>query len=236
MNKRLGESIAWAVDTLLLDESSATDGQSLKKRKQEALEAMSYVRDVLNTGTHTALDEERMFGEEESAKRKAKAQLESDKKVKAAEDPQSIYLVAPKPPAAVSVTSKPKTIGPGFRASSKSFGPSSPPAAASSSPLSSSTSYFSSPPAPLPSPSSSSTNTRFAPWNYTRSSFGGDSSLPATSLPRPPPPTSGSRPSLVGSGLVNSDLSLKTISSPKEANERPTPKRQVTPDPLGVLK
>ncbi|THU99309.1 RabGAP/TBC [Dendrothele bispora CBS 962.96] len=229
MNKRLGESIAWAVDTLLLDESSATDAQSLKKRKQEALEAMSYVRDVLTTGANAALDEERMFGEEEFAKRRAKARSEVDKKAKAAEDPQSAYFVAaPKPPAAVSVVSKPKTIGPGFRASSKSFSPPTSPAAAAATsppPIPSSGSYFSPPAASMPS--SSNVNSRLAPWNYTKSGFGGDSPLPATSLPRPPPPTSSSRPSLVGSGL--------SISSPNES-ERPQPRRQATPDPLGVLK
>ncbi|KAF5365589.1 hypothetical protein D9758_003208 [Tetrapyrgos nigripes] len=230
MNKRLGESISLAVDTLLQDESTSTDTQTLRKRKQEALEAMSYVRDILNTGAHKELDEERLFGEEENARRKEKARLQVEKRAKANEDPQITYFVAaPKPPAAASVTStKPKTIGPGYRPSSAAQTASAPSA---SSPKSiSPASFF---PASNPS-ASSNNNPRLAPWNYTKSSFGGDGSLPATSLPRPPPPTSASRPSLADSGLVDPS-NIKLTSSPREV-ERPAPKRKVTPDPLGVLK
>lgn len=75
-NKRLGESLAWAVDVLLQDEAEAKDLQRLQKSKREALEAVSYVRDVL-TRHHTGVEEERLFGEEELARRKKAAEDKS---------------------------------------------------------------------------------------------------------------------------------------------------------------
>ncbi|KAJ7219200.1 RabGAP/TBC [Mycena pura] len=76
-NKRLGESLAWAVDVLLQDEAEAKDLQRLQKSRREALEAISYVRDVL-TSHHSGLEEERLFGEEELARRKKAAEDKSN--------------------------------------------------------------------------------------------------------------------------------------------------------------
>ena len=70
-DKSLGESLAWIVDALLQDESESQDAQSIKTQKREALESLSYVRDVLMTNT-MKLDEDRLIGGEEKLSRKQK--------------------------------------------------------------------------------------------------------------------------------------------------------------------
>jgi TBC1 domain family member 5 len=70
-DKSLGESLAWIVDILLQDESEAQDAQSIKMQKREALESLSYVRDVLMLNT-MKLDEDRLIGGEERLSRKQK--------------------------------------------------------------------------------------------------------------------------------------------------------------------
>lgn len=76
----LGDSVAWIVDTLLQDPgdvSSPAEGEEhakkLKERKREALESLAYVRDALKgvVGTEE-IDVERLVGEEEFRKRKAR--------------------------------------------------------------------------------------------------------------------------------------------------------------------
>lgn len=70
-DKSLGESLAWIVDALLQDESESQDAQSIKMQKREALESLSYVRDVLMLNT-MKLDEDRLTGGEERMSRKQK--------------------------------------------------------------------------------------------------------------------------------------------------------------------
>lgn len=70
-DKSLGESLAWIVDALLQDESESQDAQSIKMQKREALESLSYVRDVLMLNT-MKLDEDRLTGGEERLSRKQK--------------------------------------------------------------------------------------------------------------------------------------------------------------------
>ena len=70
-DKSLGESLAWIVDALLQDESESQDAQSIKMQKREALESLSYVRDVLMLNT-MKLDEDRLIGGEERLSRKQK--------------------------------------------------------------------------------------------------------------------------------------------------------------------
>ena len=62
-DKTLGVSLAWIVDVLLQDESESQDVQSIKMQKREALESLSYVRDVLMLNT-MKLDEDRLIGGE----------------------------------------------------------------------------------------------------------------------------------------------------------------------------
>ena len=70
-DKSLGESLAWIVDALLQDESESQDAQSIKMQKREALESLSYVRDVLMLN-NMKLDEDRLTGGEERLSRKQK--------------------------------------------------------------------------------------------------------------------------------------------------------------------
>jgi TBC1 domain family protein 5 len=76
-DKILGESLAWIVDALLQDESEVKEVERVKLQKREALESLSYVRDVLMTNI-TTLDDDRLIGGEEKERRKAKAKKERD--------------------------------------------------------------------------------------------------------------------------------------------------------------
>ena len=76
-DKMLGESLAWIVDALLQDETEAKDAQRVKLQKREALESLSYVRDVLMTNI-MSLDDDRLVGGEEKERRRAKARKERD--------------------------------------------------------------------------------------------------------------------------------------------------------------
>ncbi|KAF9069930.1 rab-GTPase-TBC domain-containing protein [Rhodocollybia butyracea] len=208
-NKRLGESLGWVVDTLLQDASSSDDPQRLKKRKQEALESLSYIRDFLING-FTEVEDERLYGEEELAKRKLKA--------KATESNDTMEM--PKPAPASVVDTRLRTA---VHAGSSSAHPTLP-QSPSKSPQ---------PPHPSSSlnPPWSPNSTRLAPWNYTKSNFSQDgSSLPATSLPRLPPPTSNT--------LQRSSTSAYSSPVLDNLNSAPavgTPAFQRA-DPLGVLK
>ncbi|KAF9005602.1 rab-GTPase-TBC domain-containing protein [Cyathus striatus] len=74
-DRRLGEALGWIVDSLLQDEEGSEEKMRLKKKKHEALESLSYVRDVL-VSNKIELDEDRLVGEEEASERKAKAERE----------------------------------------------------------------------------------------------------------------------------------------------------------------
>lgn len=80
-DKSLGGSLAWIVDTLLQDESDSRDARKIKMQKREALESLSYVRDVLMTET-MRLDEDRLIGGEERLNRKQKLE-KKDKDLRA---------------------------------------------------------------------------------------------------------------------------------------------------------
>ncbi|KAF7338358.1 Rab-GAP TBC domain-containing protein [Mycena venus] len=160
-NKRLGESLSWAVDLLLQDEAEAKDLPHLQKSKREALEAISYVRDVL-TAHLTEIDDERLFGEEEIAKRKKAA----EDKLKASNN-SAVHVPQPAAPTPVPVVD-----------SRTKVAPAAPPPIANS---------FSAPPSSKAA--QSPTSPSIAPWHYTRSNFA-TGNLPSASLPRIPPPTS----------------------------------------------
>ncbi|KDQ06749.1 hypothetical protein BOTBODRAFT_621649 [Botryobasidium botryosum FD-172 SS1] len=78
MQKKLGEAVGWAVDTLLQGEGD------MEPKKREALACLAYVREVLGRGSVVELEEDRLVGEEELARRKAKAEEERNRKAEAA--------------------------------------------------------------------------------------------------------------------------------------------------------
>ncbi|KAF8959037.1 rab-GTPase-TBC domain-containing protein [Flammula alnicola] len=115
-DKSLGESLAWIVDALLQDESEVQDAQRIKVQKREALESLSYVRDVLMTNEMT-LDDDRLVGGEEKMRRKLKAQKESEELQAAS----ASAVVAP--PARVPVTDSHHGHSSAYRARPPSPGP-----------------------------------------------------------------------------------------------------------------
>lgn len=163
-DKNLAESLAWIVDALLQDESDVEYAERIKMKKREALESLSYVRDVLMMNEMT-LDEDRLIGGEEKAQRRLKAQKENEE-LKAA---SASAVVAP--PARVPVTDSHMKHSYTQRAARPRSPGIIPPASM----------------AKLPADIIS----QRAPWNYTRSSFATPTSaVPSALMPRPPPPTS----------------------------------------------
>lgn len=205
-HKRLGESLGWAVDVLLRDETEVKDLARLQKSKREAVEAISYVRDVL-TGNLTEIEEERLFGEDEIAKRK-QAAMDRLKPLTGS----SLHIPQPAAPPPVPVVDpRPKVV-----ATAASFSPPKSITSSASAPSPASTKSAFSPTSPSAS---------LAPWHYTRSSFGSATpGLPSAALPRIPPPTSAAvrRPPEV------------TRENPRPT---PAPRAQskTEHDPLGVL-
>lgn len=162
-DKSLGESLAWIVDALLQDESESQDVQSIKMQKREALESLSYVRDVLMLNT-MKLDEDRLVGGEERLSRKQKLERKTEE-LRAV----SAAAVAVSPPVPAPVADS-RMMHSRTRSISR---PRSPISFASNATRGSEA---------LPP----------APWNYTRSSYGsnGGSGFKPGLMPRPPPPTS----------------------------------------------
>ncbi|KIJ68961.1 hypothetical protein HYDPIDRAFT_144455 [Hydnomerulius pinastri MD-312] len=65
-NKHLGEAITWILN--ILNRSEDTGEESYQTQKQQSLESLSYVRDVLS-GQVAEVDERRLWGEEEFKRR-----------------------------------------------------------------------------------------------------------------------------------------------------------------------
>ncbi|KAF9457184.1 rab-GTPase-TBC domain-containing protein [Collybia nuda] len=63
-NKRLGKTLGWIVDVLLQDDTEAASREHLQKRKCEALESLSHVRDIL-IGDDVEIEEARLLSEEQ---------------------------------------------------------------------------------------------------------------------------------------------------------------------------
>lgn len=75
--KQLAEGMGWAIDVLLHDtamrrgeDGNADDGSVEKRRRMEALECLAYVQEVLSRGSVGGVDEEKLLGESETARRK----------------------------------------------------------------------------------------------------------------------------------------------------------------------
>ncbi|KAK0503183.1 RabGAP/TBC [Armillaria luteobubalina] len=83
INKRLGDSLGWIVDVLLQDEDQA-NVEHLRKQRRQAIESLSYVRDILISQSTDDIEEERLYSDEENAKRKR----EKAKQAEVAEVPQ----------------------------------------------------------------------------------------------------------------------------------------------------
>ena len=102
VQRTLGASVSWIVDTLLLDEDpdlSEERAKKVKESKREALEALSYVRDVLLGGS-TDIDEERLMSEEEFKKRRKAQQEKQEQAATSTDEPTSPFdktIISPPP-------------------------------------------------------------------------------------------------------------------------------------------
>jgi TBC1 domain family member 5 len=215
MNKKLGKSVGWIVDALLQDESEAKDSQelnSIKTRKREALESLSYVRDVL-VGNADKVDDSLLVGEEELKTRRSREISTKPQELPGAEvsRPASVPVHEGRPKrASAQLFSYTRTPSPVNRIPSPRLPPST---------TSMPSSYL--------SHNNPNKPTRLAPWNYTRSDFSAGVTLPAATLPRLPPPTS-----------VNFHHPSVSTSSARAAplpSQNPGPTRETPNDPLGVL-
>jgi TBC1 domain family member 5 len=208
-NKRLGDSLSWIVDVLLQDDEASANRDELKKNRQEALESLSYVRDVLVSGV-TEVEDDRLLGEVEAARRKRVS----------GEQKEGSHRFNPNVPAA------PTPVPVTDRAHNKPM------------PISTSQKSSSSVPKPFESrvaDSPVSPVRKLPPWAYTPSSFGSASSLPATALPRLPPPTSSSLQRQELGPKPKSTNPLPETSVRPEAKQSETTKPRGSFDPLGVL-
>ena len=254
LQRKLGDTVGWIVDTLLLDEGDANDETGKKyvqKRKVEAVEVLAYVRDVLK-GVVTEVEDDRLVGEEEAKRRRDK-----ERKAKEAAEALSRKNSTPHPPqraAAIPIEARPQGLG--ARRSQDYFMPhpssSSPPAKTApvaipvsqtvrTAPLPSSVPASISVPPPMSPPvvksPISNSSTFNAPWNYTRSAFSSSDS-PIATLPRVPPRTSAVLPR---AGPLPASFRIPTPSAPlsgsrpdTSATREQTPK-QTPYDPLGAI-
>ncbi|KAK0459657.1 RabGAP/TBC [Desarmillaria tabescens] len=76
VNKKLGDSLGWIVDVLLQDEDQ-TNAERLKKQRRQAIESLSYVRDILISQS-TDIEEERLYSEEQIANRRQEKTKQAD--------------------------------------------------------------------------------------------------------------------------------------------------------------
>ncbi|KAF9451081.1 RabGAP/TBC [Macrolepiota fuliginosa MF-IS2] len=185
-DKQIGDSLGWIVDVLLQDEEETENRQRLKKERREAIESLAYIRDVLISDA-MVLEDDRLVGEEEGLRRKAKIQRQETGTTttvgpvsggaleSSPPKPESSKIVSPPAPLPV-IDSGPKTTGNRRRSQGSMSGMS--------------VSHSHTPPVPADAGAAAGGGPTLAPWNYTRSTFSGHTVLPSASLPRPPPPTS----------------------------------------------
>nr|VWP01694.1 Alcohol dehydrogenase 1 [Ganoderma boninense] len=238
LQKKLGDTVGWIVDTLLLDEGDIKDDtgrKTIQKRKQEALESLAYVRDILK-GTVDSIDEDRLLGEEEGKRRKDKQRRERE-----AAETLSRKTSTPHPPmpaAAVSTETRPQ--GTGLRRSQESFIPhASSPNPLTNPHLSRSPSLPISP--QTSKPPNANVPTYNAPWNYTKSAFSSAQS-PIANLPRMPPRTSTTLPrssaNPLGHAFRNHLQPLPSLLESGNVNgavSRDQTPKQTPYDPLGAI-
>lgn len=254
--RRLGDSVAWIVDTLLQDEGDAADAERVKavrERKREAVECLAYVRDVLK-GSVVEIEEERLVGEEEFRRRKVQKEKEREKE-REAEVAGSLPSSRPSLPRPVPLPSAEiRPVVPAVRGqpqiqphtttarSPPKFGSAFPPTLTSSSPAQApsqqkSASAFATVRRPSAPPQPTSSASAIAPWNHTRSNFS-IGQTPIAGLPRIPPPTSTTlpRPPPAASSASPSGPPDRSVGTQNHTDPTtPTPPRRVQQDPLGAL-
>ncbi|KAH6918633.1 rab-GTPase-TBC domain-containing protein [Coprinopsis sp. MPI-PUGE-AT-0042] len=175
-DKRLGDSLGWIVDTLLQDEEAAEDVQRLRKQRGEAIESLSYIRDVLMSDT-LELEEERLVSEEAAiAKRMKRKSYEASSSRPSIPSPLPASVVHSENSSRKVIRNPPTSFTPNRSiVSSSSEGNDLHPA-------------------------------QTAPWNQSRSSFSRPAGgIASTVLPRRPPPTSNSRLAENKGGIVHGD-------------------------------
>lgn len=263
LQRQLGNSVGWIVDTLLLDEGNQAEKSEeqinpIRERKREALESLSYVRDILKGIVPPGqVEQDRLHSEDELKRRREKAK-EAEDKTAANElarrspelsPPDHIHAtLTPPKPAAVSLPpflAHPSASSAPPRRSQDYFTigtsvPRSPPQAA---PLAAPAPQNARQKSTSPTPSMSSVlspnknGMPLAPWNYTPSTFSSRDS-PLANLPRMP-----SRPSAVASPRQHSALRMappypgttSTPQTPSQSDQPPPIARRQQQDPLGVL-
>ncbi|KAH9063811.1 RabGAP/TBC [Lactarius deliciosus] len=224
VQRTLGASVSWIVDTLLLDggaDQSEERAKKVRESKREALEALAYVRDVLINGS-TDVDEERLMSEEEFKKRRRARQEKQEQAATSTEEPRSSYNenVIPAPPVSRSAASIPGANAPRPRAvASHSVVPSPPSSSFDSSRLGGSIGARAT--AFTVTPAVQEGKSR-APWNHTRSHFSSPSGGFSAEVP----------------SLAPLPRASTGLSSPAALVQNPQP-TQTPPsrlhDPLGVL-
>ncbi|KZT11595.1 RabGAP/TBC [Laetiporus sulphureus 93-53] len=234
LQRRLGDSVAWIVDTLLQDEESVRDEnqkKTVRNRKREAVECLAYVRDVLK-GTVTDVDEERLVSEEEFKRRK-ELRKQQEKEKEESRNRQRAAPLVPQPAATASpvqiASHRPRGSTDSLLRQMTAGSPSR--SAIHTSPSQPSLHVSSSLP---PNPSALRQNADakvVAPWNFTRSDFSSRES-PIATLPRVPPPTSTAlRPQPATSAFSP----LAPVSKQQRATSPDQAPRTVQQDPLGAL-
>jgi len=221
VQRTLGASVSWIVDTLLLDEDADQSEERTRKvreSKREALEALSYVRDVLLSG-RAEIDEERLMSEEDYKRRRKAQQERQEQAATSTAEPTSSFdkSVIPLPPVSrpaaqvqVKNVPRPRAVAahPVLPSSSSSFD--SPRLGASHGPKTSGNVV-----APSGQPR--------APWNHTRSPF--SSSLGGFSA---------DVPSLAHLPRASTSLTSSTAPAQNPSSPSQTPATRLH-DPLGVL-
>jgi TBC1 domain family member 5 len=226
VQRTLGASVSWIVDTLLLDEDDDQSEERVKQvreSKREALEALAYVRDVLLSG-NTDIDEERLMSEDDFKRRRRAQQEKQEQTATSTEEPMSSFNRA-----VISIPPASKPAAPMQAANTPR-----PRAIVSHSVLPSPSSSFNSPRPGAPKGSSRAsaftvTSTAqeakpLPPWNYTRSNFSSPSSGFSAEVP-----------SLAPLPKASTTLAppAAAVQNPPSPNTQPAPSR--LHDPLGVL-
>jgi len=222
VQRTLGASVSWIVDTLLLDEDpdlSEERAKKVKESKREALEALSYVRDVLLSGS-TDIDEERLMSEEEFKKQRKAQQEKQEQAATSTDEPTSSFdkvVISPPPvsrPAAhIQGTNapRPRTIASHSALPSLSSSFDSPRLSASKG--SRASSFSVTPPSQEGKP--------HPPWNHTRSTFSSQSRFSAEV------------PSLAPLPRASTALTPPMVAAQSPPSSQTPPSR--LHDPLGVL-
>lgn len=245
VQRQLGDSVSWIVDTLLLDDGN-TDNQdqvkSIRERKREAVECLSYVRDVLKgTVPPAQMEADRLVGEEEAKRRRAKAlEKEASYTSNSTSEAANVAPALPQPAATASSSfqSHPSastrrtqdyfTVGPSFSRGTAKLPPAQTPVQT----------VRARAPSPTPTISVLSPNRNavaMSPWNHSFSSFASRES-PIPTLPRlPSKPTAAATAHPSGSRITPSYPSSQTPSVDKRPRDQPPPRQQDS-DPLGVLR